>query len=483
MNAPSPHGSPMNRRAMLKSMGAAGLALGAMPALNACGVTGTGGSSSSSSSGGGSAADEVTGSFDWKKASGTTINVLQTPHPYQQSFQPLLKEFTALTGINVKAQLVPEADYFTTLNTELQGRGGNYDAFMTGAYFIWTYGPPGWMEDLGPWIKNDAATNPDYDFEDIYEGLRKATQWDFKTGSPVGTGGQWAIPWGFETNVVAYNQSLFKKRGIKLPETLDNFIDTANRLTDRKNGKYGIAFRGTKSWATIHPGYMTGFTREGAKDYDNSGGELKAAMSSTSGIEFTKKWAALAKSAGPANWTSYDYPDCTRDLGNGSAAMVWDADSATYPQNKKGASAQAGNLAWYPGPAGPDGNYKTNLWTWSLAVNAASKKKLAAWLFVQWATGKEAMNKAVSSGSFADPVRDSVFQGSFKQTLGNFPGYLETFEKVIPETTIYFTPQQAFFQSTEQWAGSLQNIYNGADPTKAMNSLADQSTQQVNQGA
>ncbi len=480
MNGNPPTGSSFSRRSMLRTLGAAGAGLGAVPLLGACGVgTGTGGGGAASSSG--SAADAVTGGFDWKKASGQTINVLQTPHPYQQSFQPLLKEFTDLTGIQVRAQLVPEADYFTTLNTELQGRGGNYDAFMTGAYFIWTYGPPGWMEDLNPWLKNTSATNADYDFEDIYPGLRKATQWDFTTGDPIGTGGQWAIPWGFETNVIAYNKPLFDKRGIKLPDTFDNLIDVANGLTDRGNGKYGIAFRGTKSWATIHPGYMTGYTRQGAQDYTSSGGKLTAAMDSDAAVTFTKKWADLAKSAGPANWTSYDYPDCTRDLGNGSAAMVWDADSATYPQNKPGASAEAGHIAWYPGPAGPDGNYKTNLWTWSLAMNAASKKKLAAWLFIQWATGKEAMNKAVKSGAFADPVRDSVFQGSFKQTLGSFPGYLETFEKVIPQTTIYFTPQQAFFQTTENWAGALQNIYNGADAKSTMTALAQQSTQAVNQ--
>jgi hypothetical protein len=39
--------------------------------------------------------------------------VLQTPHPYQRSYQPLIGEFTELTGINVNADLVPEADYFT----------------------------------------------------------------------------------------------------------------------------------------------------------------------------------------------------------------------------------------------------------------------------------------------------------------------------------------------------------------------------------
>ncbi|MEJ5945194.1 sugar ABC transporter substrate-binding protein [Pseudokineococcus basanitobsidens] len=479
MNASSSHGRDHSRRSILKSLGLAGAGIGSVPLLGACGVgTGTGTSSTTA----GSAADEVSGAFDWKKASGTTINVLQTPHPYQQSFQPLLGEFTELTGIEVKPELVPEADYFTRLNTELQGQGGNYDVFMTGAYFIWTYGPPGWMEDLGPWIQNESATNGDYDFEDIYEGLRKATQWDFTTGSPIGTGGQWALPWGFETNVIAYNKRLFDERGVQPAETFDELVQLATDLTDRSSGRYGIAFRGSKSWATIHPGYMTQYTREGAKDYTSSGGELTAAMNSPEAVAFTQKWADLAKNAGPANWTSYEYPDCTRDLGNGSAAMVFDADSATYPQNQPGASAEAGNLAWHPGPAGPDGSYATNLWTWSWGMNSASKKKLAAWLFMQWATGKEAMNKAVQQGAFADPVRQSVFNDSFVQTLDTFPGYQETFEKVIDSTTIQFTPQQAFFQTTEDWATSLQNIYNGADAQSEMDALADRSTTAVNQG-
>ena len=159
--------------------------------------------------------------------------------------------------------------------------------------------------------------------------------------------------------------------------------------------------------------------------------------------------------------------------------MVYDADSATYPKNKPGASAQAGNLAWHPGPAGPDGSYATNLWTWSLAMNSASKNKLAAWLFIQWATGKEAQGKATAA-AFADPTRKSVFDGSFKQTLGAFPGYLETFERVVDSTKIQFTPQTNFFETTEDWSVALQDIYAGQDAKSRLDALAAASTQKVN---
>jgi len=130
-------GSSWTRRDVLRALGLAGSAAAAAPLLNACGVGGGGGQAAQNG------ANAVSGGFDWKKASGTSIKILQTPHPYQQSFQPLLQEFTTLTGIQVQADLVAEADYFTKLNTELAGRTGAHDVFMTGAYFIWQYGPPG----------------------------------------------------------------------------------------------------------------------------------------------------------------------------------------------------------------------------------------------------------------------------------------------------------------------------------------------------
>jgi len=467
----------LSRRDVLIGLGLAGAALGSAPLLSACGV----GTSAPKSSSSGAAA--VTGSFDWKKAKGKSIRVLRTPHAYVSSYDSLnlYKEFTDLTGIEVNVDDIPESDYFTKLTSELQGGGSAHEVFMTGAYFIWQYGPPGWMEDLTPWLKNSAATSADYDFEDIFEGLRTSTRWDFKNGSALGNGGQFAIPWGFETNVVAYNKEVFDKRGIKPAETLDNLMQLAVDLTDRSKGTYGIAFRGSKSWATIHPGFMTQFTREGAKDYTVDGGKLTPVMNSDTAVTFTKKWVEMAKTAGPTGWTSYEYPQCTQDLADGKAMMVYDADSATYPKNK--GTAVAGKLGWHPGPAGPDGSYATNLWIWSLAMNSAAKEenKLAAWLFIQYCTSKEALNKAATTGNFADPVRKSVFDGAFKTSIGDkYPGYVETFEKVIASTKIQFTPQKKFFETTEDWATAVQDIYGGQDAKTRLDALAKATSDKVN---
>ena len=80
-----------SRRDLLKAAGLAGLGATVLPSLTACGV------------GGGerhpNGAAEVTGSFDWKAAKGQTVRILQTPHPYQQSFQPLLNLGWFQTGL------------------------------------------------------------------------------------------------------------------------------------------------------------------------------------------------------------------------------------------------------------------------------------------------------------------------------------------------------------------------------------------------
>jgi multiple sugar transport system substrate-binding protein len=73
-----------------------------------------------------------------------------------------------------------------------------------------------------------------------------------------------------------------------------------------------------------------------------------------------------------------------------------------------------------------------------------------------------------------------VFDGAFKQTLGAFPGYLDTFEKVVDSTKIQFTPQKNFFKTTEDWAVALQDIYAGADAQSRLDELAKASTTAVN---
>ena len=470
----SRQGPQMSRRNMLAAMGIAGAAAASLPVLSACGV---GGKASAPNGAVGGHAVASTG----RRRPGRRINILQTPHPYQLSYQPLLKEFTELTGITVNVDLVPEADYFTKLNTELAGGSGKHDAFMLGAYFIWQYGPPGWIEDLDPWLQNSSATSAEYDFEDIFDGLRTSTRWDFTLGNPLGTGGQWAIPWGFENNVVAYNKRIFDEKGItKLPDKLDDFIQLAVDLTDRSENRYGISTRGSKSWATIHPGFMTQYTPRGCGGLHVQRLRADRRDGQRQGDRLHQE---VDRHAAPGRSDVVDHlrlSQCHRRSRRRQGDDGVRRRQRHLPEEQAGREQGSGQPRVVPGPAGPDGNYKTNLWTWSWAMSANSRNKLPAWLFIQWATGKDSMNKAVEGGTYADPVRKSVFDTTFKRVAADQFGYLETFETVIGESKIQFTPQKKFFDTTQNWAVALQDIYGGDDAASRLRSLAKTNTSKVN---
>ena len=109
--------------------------------------------------------------FDWKKHSGTSIKLLLNKHPYTDALLAHLDEFTAQTGITVTYDVFPEDEYFDKVTISLSSKSPEYSVFMTGAYQVWQYAPPGYMEDLGPYMASKEKTNPDWDQADIYENL------------------------------------------------------------------------------------------------------------------------------------------------------------------------------------------------------------------------------------------------------------------------------------------------------------------------
>ncbi|MCC7021845.1 MAG: extracellular solute-binding protein [Thermomicrobiales bacterium] len=427
-----------------------------------------------------SAAADVTGDFDWKRYDGATIKVLLNEHPYSDALKANLQTFQDLTGITVQQDTFPETNYFDKLTVDLQSGQATYDAFMLGAYMVWQYGPPGWLEDMSPWIQNASATNPEYDWEDVLPNLRTSDNWSLVVGEPLGSGGQYALPWGFEANTVSYNAEVFDKLGVKPAETMDELVELAAKLTKDApgagyEGMYGIATRGARQWATIHPGFMTQYSREGAKDFELQNDVLVPVMNSDIAVDFTDKWAKMMKQSGPANWTNYYWYEVGTDLGAGKAAMIYDADILAYFQNQPGGSASAGKIAWHTGPKGPDGSLLTNQWIWSLGMNAKSQNKPATWTFLQWATGKDHLRYAALEGNMVDPVRRSIVDDpEFIDKMKGNQNFLETFNAIIDDTKILFTPQPQFFDATTLWAGALQEIYGGADAKQTLDALVEE---------
>lgn len=410
--------------------------------------------------------------FDWKAHSGTEIKLMLNKHPYTDAMLAHLSEFTEKTGIKVSYDVLPEDEYFDKVTIGLSTKSPEYSVFMTGAYQVWQYAPPGFMEDLSPYMKDPEKTAPEWDQDDIYPNLLSSLAWNLKPGDPLGTpdAKQWALPWGFETNTLIYRKDIFEKHNLTPPKDLPELLKLCAKLKELEPDMYPIAVRGTRSWATIHPGFLSAFNGYGAKDFDPW---PKPAMNSPKAVEMTNLWMEMVKNYGPSAWTSYIWYEVGNDLGQGRACMIYDADILGYFQNQPGATPSSGKLAWAPGPGAVGADPAPNMWIWSLGMNANSKTKDAAWYFMQWATSKEFLLKAVRGKySLVDPVRKSVWADpEFKKKLDDFPGYYDTFQAIIANCKVYFTPQPVFFKTTTEWAAALHEIYNGEDTQKTLDAL------------
>jgi len=409
--------------------------------------------------------------FDWKAHSGTNLEVMFNQHMYTNAVLSKLAEFEEATGIKVQYSVTPEENYFDKLTTSLNSRSGNPDIFMTGAYQVWEYAPAGYLEPLETYLNDAAKTAGDYDFGDFYDSIVGALRWNTIPGNKVGTGPQWALPMGYELNNLAYNKKVFDEKGLKPPVTTDELLEVAAALKEFDGpGTYGLAVRGTRNWATIHPGYMTLFATWGAQDFVVENGKLVCKLDSPEAIAMTEYWVELIKAGGAPQWSTYTWYQAGADLGAKRAAMLFDATLNGYFQNyRPDASAEAGNLAWVNGPLPPGKtNSQPNVWVWSLAMNADSKNKDAAWYFIQYFTNKEFMKYSGVEGGCPDAPRKSVAESpEYIKVVGASIGYLESLEAILPYATIQFTPQPYFFETTTEWAATLQDLVGGQHTSTA----------------
>ncbi len=437
----------VDRRGLIKGLGAMGLSAGTAGVLLNMGAT-----------------NALAADFDWMAHKGKKLKLLLNKHPYADAMIANLENFKAMTGIEVTYDVFPEDVYFDKVTAALSSSSPEYDAFMTGAYMTWTYGPAGWVTDLNEWIKDPAKTNPNYAWDDVLPGVKASCAWNGKPGGVLGSedAKQWCIPWGYEQNNLTYNKEMLDKIGAGAPANMDELIATAAKATkDIGGGVYGIGVRGSRSWATIHPGFLSAYANFNEKDLNLSAdGKLSAAMATDGSKAFHAQWVQMIQESGPKDWSTYTWYQTGTDLGAGASAMIFDADILGYFMNG-GDNKMAGKLAFAPFKANPAAAAPTpNIWIWSLAMSNFSKDKDATWYFMQWASGPEHGLFGATKMDFVNPVRASVWKDEmFREKLKkSYPGYVEMHDVSAPGASIKFTPQPLFFDLTTEWAATLQKM-------------------------
>ena len=322
---------------------------------------------------------------------------------YVASVQRHIGEFEARTGHTAHLQIIGSDEYFSNkIHAYLDGEDAA-DVYMSGPVLLWEHVAGDFVEPLDDYVK---SAREEYHFEDFLPSLIQANRWSGRFGEPLGPGPLLEIPVNCESYNLAYVPEILERWGVDSPASWSAFFAAASLLTEKTSGAVrGFGQRGVFVWHTMYTGYATQFWSYGATDFDQAG---RCAIASPVGVKATQDFIQALKSAGPIDWTNQRWYELALDFAHGKYGLLVDSDHYVAFFENPELSSLVGKIAYALPPAGPTGQRKPNLWTWSLVMNHRSHQKQAAWDFIEWASGRDFLLRSAFEGNM-NPTRVSTW--------------------------------------------------------------------------
>ncbi|MBC8388248.1 MAG: sugar ABC transporter substrate-binding protein [Actinobacteria bacterium] len=411
--------------------------------------------------------------FDYRQFAGSQITILGCAGPFNPEIQEAIEPFFELTGIEVALlDFVPETEYYNKVQLVCAAKQGEYDIYMVGFPNMIDWVPAGWLEPLDAYLEDPTLTSPDMDLADFYPKVIENCYWDGVNGHKFGSSDNaslYVLPLGCMINTIMYRKDIFDKYGLEPPKTVKDAIEVGEIIQENEPGMYGLAIRGNKEVATLYGGIWQTLKSYGAEDFN---GDLKPLFNSPEMIKGLEEIAEMINKIGNINsWANMTWYEVMTDLASGQAAMALDAVPLVAWINAGEEAEAQGKLAYSPALYGGDREKMvSSLWSWNLGISSDSKSKEAAWLFVQYVTGK----KMQAEGTvMAFPTRSSVFESpEFIAANEVNVGFFETWEETIPYSGFIFTPAVGLNDYGYYFVGEIQNVVLGVKTAqKAMDDV------------
>jgi multiple sugar transport system substrate-binding protein len=330
----------------------------------------------------------------WKKYAGTRLEVILAKGPRGDNLQKNIKEFTALTGIEVESEQIPEQQQRQKVVIELSSGKPSFDVIHL-SYHVQKrqFEKAGWLADITDYMKDPNLTAPDLVQSDFSSaGLTYA-------GNDKGR--MFSLPWSVDYFILYYNKELFAKKGIAVPKTLEEMADSAEKLTDPKTQTFGFVGRGLRNanmalWSNFYLNY-------GGEFLDGKGGILSDGPEA---VEATKLYQRLLTKCAPPGVAGFNWMESMASFTQGRSAMWIDASGWAPPLEDPSASRVVGKVGYTVVPAGPKGQFSSTYGD-GIGIAAASPNKEAAYLLCQWVVSKAQGARLLQAGGGV-PFRNSI---------------------------------------------------------------------------
>ena len=328
---------------------------------------------------------------------------------------PLLTDFENKYGIDIVFEGYPEDTARQKTMLDLSSGTGQYDIITTGVWAMATYAGAGYLEPLDDWM----ATKADpvfFSTDDYLPASMEGGSYEGKVYSlPLYTFG----------GALVYNKALFEEYGVKVPETIEELEEAAEKLTldtdgDGKTDVYGITMRARRGEEpTIDvTGMSWAFGGSWFEGNAHTADAIKAnkarpTLNTPEFIAGYEEYAKLLQNWGPPESANWGWEECMGALAQGKAAMHLAASSA-YWFTRQTATIDPEDISIAPSPMGPGGHRMMNFFDMALSINADSKNKDQAWLALQFITSNDVQKAQASAGITAIPRISLIMSDELK---------------------------------------------------------------------
>ena len=392
---------------------------------------------------------------------------------YVASVQRHAREFESQSGHRLDVRILGSDKYFSNrIASQLSGDDAA-DVFMSGPVLLWEHVGAGLVEPLDEHL---AEVEGELDIADFLPRLLAVNRWTGRAGDPLGAGPLLELPVNCESYNLAYLPHVLNAHELEVPQTWEDYFAVARDVVVRSGGEMrGFGQRGRGEWHTMYTGFATQLWSCGGRDFDPDG---RAAFADADAVGSTAAFIEALREAGPVEWTNQRWYELALDFGRGRYALIVDSDHYVAFFEDQRHSELCGRIGYALPPAGPSGERRPNLWTWSLAMTAASRDKPAARDFIAWAASKPFLLRAAGEGNL-NPTRASTWDDpAFQALTASWGDFAAVSRRLLDDyATVLVTPTPRYREIALRWTEALREAYHGRDVGEALRAAATDAEQ------
>ena len=373
-----------------------------------------------------------------------------------EKLEEIAKEYTALTGVVVRADLVPYGpQWHDKIATEFAARGSGFDLAVFDSQSMSEFASQNHVVALNDYLnKSEKIALSDFDAA----AIRQYGEY------PEGSGNIFALPVNQDAMGLVYRKDLFEdpkemeafkaKYGYELavPKTYTELYDIAEFFTRPDQNLYGLASYGSRDYDAVTSPFDGILWSFGGELWDSTTKQAQGVINSDVAVEALTFYRDLFKFM-PPGASGWFYDEVNNALHTGIAAMAinWYYFFQAHADPKIDPFADKLGYAALPGMDGADGKFRqhASVGGQGLSISAYSRNIEEAWKFLEWFMEPEQQWKWVEAGAqtgrvdvLTDPKYTTTkpWNASFPESMSHvkdywhlveYPQLLDSYQKYV----------------------------------------------------